>query len=33
MIRLNFKAIVVVLVVIMLSASAAFGLLTYWLAR
>ncbi len=33
MIRLNFKAIVVVLVVIMLSASTAFGLLTYWLAR
>lgn len=33
MLKLNFRVVVAVLVVILLAASAAFGILTYWLAR
>lgn len=31
--KLNFRAVVIALILILLGASAAFGILTYWLAR
>ncbi len=31
--KLNFRAIVITLILILLGASAIFGVLTYWLAR